>query len=426
MPTALPHPGPSKRAFLGWWVLAICGLAVFTGAYGLTYTVSAFVDPLLADLGISRSLLSTGYAVGTGTAGLVILFLGRRLDRWGSRKVMAFGIVGLAIGLVLLSVTTGPAVLFLGFMLIRTFGQGTIPLAARVLVPNWFFRNRARAFSLLGLSSTAAIALLPPLNEWLIDQFGWRTTWRIASVAMVLVMVPVILLLVRDTPEEVGQYPDGDTMDADGVAPVSDAGIGLTLPEAKRTAAFWALVAAGAVPPLIMTGLHLHQSAMFVERGTPHAIATATFTIEAFSMLLANLSIGWLNDRISPRIALVIGLSLMVAALMALFFSGNGYVAVLYAMLRGAASGSMGVAADVAWPTYFGRRHLGSIRGFGMAASLFGSAIGPLPFGLAADYLGGYSAAIVALMFVPAAVAVVVFVTRPPTLHRSVEALVPA
>lgn len=133
-------------------------------------------------------------------------------------------------------------------------------------------------------------------------------------------------------------------------------------------------------------------------------------------MLVANVSIGWLNDRISPRIALVIGLLLMVSTLVALLFSGNAIIAVLYAMLRGASSGSMGVAADVAWPTYFGRRHLGSIRGFGMAASLFGSAIGPLPFGVAADYLGGYTPAIVALIFVPLAVAVLVFVTRPPQL----------
>ena len=54
------HPKPGKRAFLGWWVLAICWVAVFTGDYGLTYTVSAFVDPLLADLDSSRSMLSTG------------------------------------------------------------------------------------------------------------------------------------------------------------------------------------------------------------------------------------------------------------------------------------------------------------------------------------------------------------------------------
>jgi MFS family permease len=406
-----------RGAFLGWWMLAICGLVVFGAAYGQTYTVSAFVDPVLADLGVSRSLLSIAYALGTGIGGLVILVLGRQIDRWGNRRVMVMGVVGLSAGLLVLSFAAGPWWLFLGFPLIRTFGQGTMPLAARVLIPNWFFRSRARAFSLLGLATTASIAFLPLLNEWLIDRVGWRMAWRLAAVALVVVIVPVVLRFVRNRPEDVGQLPDGAKVDAaTGLAPVTDAGVGLTLTEAKRTPAFWGLVAAGAVPPLITTGLHLHQAAIFADRGTPQAIATATFSIEAVSMLTATLALGWLNDRISPRITLGCALLMMALTLVALLFAGNPVIAVAYGALRGASNGTMAIAIDVAWPTYYGRKYLGSIRGFGMAASLFGSAIGPLPFGLATELFGGYAPTILALTLLPLAVATIVFVTRPPRL----------
>lgn len=397
-------------------MLLICGIAVFASSSGLTYTVSVYVDPVIEDLGISRSLLSTAYALGTGIGGLVLLWMGKPLERWGNRKVMAVGAIGLAAGLIVLSLATGPWWLFLGFPMIRTFGQGTMPLAARVLIPNWFYRHRARAFSLLGLSSVAAIALLPLANSWLIDQFGWRTAWRVMAVALVVVIVPVVLRFVRDRPEDVGQYPDGAVPDADGVAPVTDAGIGFSLAEAKRTPAFWALVLAGAVPPLITTGQHLHQSAIFVDRGAPETIAAATFTIEAASMLAANLGMGWLGNRLSPRLTLGICLFMMVMTLVALLFSGYAVVAVLYGMLRGGTNGAMNIAIDVAWPTYYGRKHLGSIRGFGMAVSLLGSAIGPLPFGIAADYFGGYVPAIIGLMFLPLSIGIFVFATRPPKL----------
>ncbi len=416
-PTTMSRRIASRGAFLGWWMLAICGLVVFGAAYGQTYTVSAFVDPVLADLGVSRSVLSIAYAVGTGVGGLVILFLGRQIDRWGNRRVMVIGVIGLAAGLLLLSFAAGPWWLFLGFPLIRTFGQGTMPLAARVLIPNWFFRYRARAFSLLGLATTASIAFLPLVNEWLIDRVGWRMTWRIAAIALVVVIVPVVMRFVRNRPEDVGQLPDGAKVDeSTGLAPVTDAGVGFTLAEAKRTVAFWGLVAAGAVPPLITTGLHLHQAAIFADRGTPTAIAHATFSIEAVSMLAATLTIGVLNDRISPRITLGGSMLLMALTLVALLFAGNPLVAVAYGALRGASNGAMGIAIDVAWPTYYGRKHLGSIRGFGMAASLFGSAIGPLPFGLATELFGGYAPTIVALTFLPLAVGLWVFVTRPPRL----------
>ena len=422
---AAPHQTAARSApvsFPGWWILAVCCVAVFTSSFGLTYTVSVYVDPMLEDLGISRTLYSLAYAVGTAAGGLVLLMLSRPLERWGSRKVMVIGAIGLAAGLVILSFSTGPWWLFLGFPIIRTFGQGTMPLTARVLIPNWFYVNRARAFSLLGLATTASIATLPLANSWLIDQVGWRASWRIASVAIVVVIVPLVLRVVRNRPEDIGQLPDGARIQPHGPAPASDAGVGLTLAQARRTRAFWILVIAGAVPPLITTGQHLHQADMFVDRGTPPTIAAATFTIEAVSMLAASLLMGWLNQRINPRIAIGVSLMVMVLTLGALLYSANPALAVLYGVLRGGANGTMTIAVDLAWPTWYGRKHLASLRTFGMAAHLFGSAIGPLPFGIAADLFGGYPPAIIALMALPLTLGVLVFATRTPILPGSPRA----
>jgi MFS family permease len=93
-------------------------------------------------------------------------------------------------------------------------------------------------------------------------------------------------------------------------------------------------------------------------------------------------------------------------------------------MLRGGANGAMNIAIDIAWPAWYGRKHLGSLRAFGMAASLFGSAIGPLPFGIAADVFGGYPPAIIGLMVLPLTMALLMFAIRPPTLPRNASAQV--
>jgi cyanate permease len=72
------------------------------------------------------------------------------------------------------------------------------------------------------------------------------------------------------------------------------------------------------------------------------------------------------------------------------------------------------VAADVAWPAYFGRRHLGSIRSVGFSVGIVGAALGPIPFGLAYDFLGGYNVAIAALLVLPIMATVAVLRSPPP------------
>ena len=40
------------------------------------------------------------------------------------------------------------------------------------------------------------------------------------------------------------------------------------------------------------------------------------------------------------------------------------------------------------WPRYFGRLHLGSIQGTGQMIGVVGASLGPLPVGLALDFIG--------------------------------------
>jgi MFS family permease len=69
-------------------MLAMAGLAVFMSGPAQTYGVSAFVDPMLTELGESRSLFSTTYSIGTLVSALTLLVVGRQIDRFGSRLVM--------------------------------------------------------------------------------------------------------------------------------------------------------------------------------------------------------------------------------------------------------------------------------------------------------------------------------------------------
>ncbi|MGI8486542.1 MAG: MFS transporter [Thermomicrobiales bacterium] len=414
----LSRATPGATDFSGWRMVALAGFVVFCAAPGMTYGVAAFVDPVTSDLGMSRSVLSLAYAIATLLSAFVLLAIGKQIDRWGGRLVMAIAAIGLAIGVVWLSFSAGPLWMFVGFALTRTFGQGVMPLAARIIVPHWFFRQRGRAFSMIGIAGTLSIATMPPVHEWLIHAVGWRATWRIDAIVLLVVVTPIILLFLRNTPEDVGQYPDGIVPDPEAPPATSDASGGMSLREAMHTPAFWGLVVVSAVGFGLTSGLALNQVAIFVDLGYPASLAALTFTVESIAMFGVTLAIGTLVDRYPLRYSLALSQLLLVVGMAVLLMAQSFWLGAVYAALRGASMAIILVTVDVAWPAFFGRKQLGSVRGFGAAIGVFGTAMVPLPFGFAYDAFGSYAPAIFVLLALPALAGLFVLTTRPPVLNQ--------
>jgi len=395
-------------------MLVVAGVAIFLSGPAQTYGVSAFVDPMVEDLGWSRSLFSTFYSIGTLASAGILVIVGRQLDHWGNRIVLVAAAVIFGGALLLLSFAGGAVALLLGFTLLRGAGSGVLTLAARTLIPHWFHRRSGRAFSLLGLAAMLSQAAVPPFNETIIGAVGWRGAWRINAVIIWAVLLPVVALVVRNRPADVGQYPDGVRVKPGEEPPATQDLTGVTLSDAMRTPAFWGLIGASVVPSLVVTGLAFNQVAILTDRGLPGSFAATTFSVEAAVALPTTLLAGWLVDRYPVRYVLAAGRVCLATAMLFLLAADGPVLALCYSAWRGASSGFWVVAADVAWPQYFGRRHLGSIRGVGFAVGVVGAAIGPIPFGLTFDLTGGYTPAIAGLLVLPVIAAIAVVRSRPP------------
>ena len=425
IPAGATHAA-STSAFRGGTILGIATLVVFLSGPAQTYGVSVFIDPMLAEFGWSRGLVSTTYSIATLLSALPLVIVGRQIDRVGNRIILTLASICFGVSLLWLSRVNTPLGLLVGFAVLRTCGSGVLTLAARTLIPQWFVRRRGRAFSILGLGSALSLALVPRANESLISWVGWRDAWTIVAVVILFGLTPAIALLVRNRPEDVGEYPDGvppeSTMDSTARSALADATDDWTLKEAMRTRAFWAMLVAGAVPALVITGVSFHQISIMTARGLPSSLAATSFAVESAVALPLTLLTGWMVDRYATRYILSAAQAFLLVALVLLVFAHSPALALAYSALRGAASGLWGVAADVAWASYFGRRHLGTIRGVTFAAGIVGAAIGPVPLGLAFDATGSYVAAIVAYMVLPAAAMVFVLFAYPPRKARTVAA----
>jgi MFS family permease len=405
--------------FYGWAMLAIGFLALLGTGPGQSYTIGLFFGPLIRELELSATMISAVYGLGTAIAALGLSYTGRLLDRHGPRRLLAA--IALLLGAVclLFPLVRNVVALFFAFTAVRFLGQGSLTLAATNLVSQWFVRRRGFALSITSLGFALGLAAYPPIVQRLIAVQGWRQSWVWLGLWVWLLLIPAVLALVVDRPDRLRLLPDGDpTAPAEAGSTRRAAGEpqeeSWTPREALRTATFWVLAVALAIPSALITGMYIYHVSYFRERGLSAQLAADMFSITSLSMIVAMLVFGQLLDRTPTRFVVAAGILLNAAAMGVMFVIHDATTAVLYAILLGATSGAMMTNANYVWPRYFGRRHLGGIQGPAYTVTIIGASLGALPFGIAYDLLGGYRPAVGLLAVLPLGFGVAVAFIKPP------------
>jgi len=394
----------NARAFYGWTILAVAGLGIFASGPGQSHTFSVFVGPIGDDLGLSKAAIASAYGLATLVAAFLLPKMGRLVDRHGPRRMTTVVTLLLGLACMAFGAAGGIVTLALGFGALRFFGQGSLMMNCANLVAQWFSRRRGFAMSLMALGFAASMAVHPPLGQFLIDQFGWRLAWVALGVVTWLILLPPVLLLVHDKPEDLGLRPDGDAAPAEGAAkPALD---GLTLREGLRTPTFYILAAGWFAMAMLVTTLHFYQVSILVAQDVAAEIAARVFPVSAFTLVLTMPLVGKMFDRFRTRHVFAAGLVVMAAALAGVTLVDDLAGALVYAALFGINNAFSLTMFGYLMPRFFGRRHLGSLQGAGQMIAVVGASLGPLPVGLAFDLLGSPTLTLRLLALIPIACAV--------------------
>ncbi len=358
---------------------ALVAFAAFVGTFattpGQTVGVSSFIDPIAADLGLTRDNVLVLYSVGTFLGILTAPSIGRLVDRFGPRRLIVPVVLALAGACGFMSLAWGAWSLALGFVLLRAAAIAGLSLVSSQMVNLWFdrFRGRVTALAMMGLALGGLV--VPPLAEAVMQAEGWRSAYLALGAGVLGIMVPVGLALYRNRPE----HPSGRDFGRSGRSISANVGNGLTLAQAARTTVFWYLTALTLLVNAVNTALLLdHVRAMGAAGlGRPDAIGLlgAVTTAQA----LATLASGMLVDRFGARLVGLLGLATLassVICVMAMPTLGGGLA---YAFTLGAMIGILQVAHSSGLAESFGLAHLGSIRGTTFVIGVSGAAAGPLP-----------------------------------------------
>ncbi len=148
--------------YYGWVILLAGTFGLFMTTPGQTVGVSVFLDSIIVDLGLSRSTVSLLYTFATLAGSLALPFVGRFVDTKGPRRAVIVIAILFALACVWMGFIRGIVSLFVGFMLIRSLGQGSLSLVSLHVINLWFIQRRGLAVGPLRNGFCPVICAIPP------------------------------------------------------------------------------------------------------------------------------------------------------------------------------------------------------------------------------------------------------------------------
>jgi sugar phosphate permease len=406
----------NRRAFYGWTMVGVASAGVFASGPGQSHTFSVFIKEISQDLGVSSTSIATAYGLATLVAALLLPRMGHFIDRFGPRRMLAIITLVLGGACMLFGAAANILWLAIGFAFLRFFGQGSLVLGCANLMAHWFVRRRGFAVSLMSLGFGVSMAVHPPLSQYLIETVGWRETWFWLGVSTWLLMLPAVLLLIVNRPEDIGTKPDGDSQNSSRIHEKEhDPQIpGLSRTEALREPSFYILGIGCFSISMLVTTLHFYQVSILTSQGLDSEFAAQIFTISAVAMIASMPVVGYLFDNVPTRYVFSIGLLITTGSLVGVTSVNSTTPAIFYAMWFGLNNAFGMTIFGYIWPRFFGRRHIGSIQGTGQLIGVVGASLGPLPVGMAFDLLGSAETTLQILALIPLLCAALALFLRTP------------
>lgn len=365
------------RSEIRW--LASGFLLMLCSGFGQTFFIALFAGHLKADLAMTDGQFGTIYTAGTLASAALLMWAGKFADQLTIRWLGAGVLAGLAaISLTMASVSS-VWTLMLAIFGLRFFGQGMLTHTAMTAMGRWFNRKRGRAVSIAALGMPTGEAVLPILTVAVIGLIGWRQTWAVTALIIMILPLPVLFALLKhERRPQTGPNPAGALEEEPGRRQWSRG-------EVLKAPLFYALIPGVVALPFVSTGIFINQVTIVNIKGWELAWFAANFPVFAACNVTAALTSGWLVDRFDARRLLPLYLLPLGVAIVLLTYIDSPTAIPAFMALAGFSHGAGNAVQGSLWPELFGTRHLGAIRGTVMSAVVFSTALSPAMIGILMD-----------------------------------------
>jgi sugar phosphate permease len=295
----------NRRIHYGWIVAAVTFVVLLSSA-GVRATPSILIVPLEREFGWTRATISLAVSINLVLYGLMGPFAAALMQRLGVRTTVLISAATLTVGVALTPLMRAPWQLVLLWGVVVGAGTGMTALVLGATVVNrWFTARRGLVMGILTASTATGQLIFLPLLATVVERHGWRTATLLVAGAVCLV-IPLVLLLMRERPEQVGLARFGEQglpSRSKGEAPVSTPAAALpALRQGARSRDFWLLAGSFFICGASTNGLvGTHLIPACIDHGISEVRAAGLLATMGVFDFIGTTGSGWLSDRWNNR-----------------------------------------------------------------------------------------------------------------------------
>jgi len=362
-------------------------MALNSAIYGL------MIVPICEDFNITRAEFSLSRTYGSIASMIAALLVGKIYKRFSLKKAVVAGLITVPICFVVQGFSPN---IYVFYAMAFIFGAAvtlTTSVAISTLINSWFEEKRGFALAMATMGSGFGGMLMNPLIGSMISGIGWRSSFFVLAAIVAVILIPVVVLLLKENPSDVGLQPYGSEIhtSAGTESASTDSDTGMTVAEAVKSPMFYCMAIVCAVVFGASNCIMLHTVAYATDIGFDYKIATGIATVLTLGTTISKPVMGKMFDKFGSRKAASLSLLFFALCLLLYFIADEKRVLVLLAALVfGFGSCFANLAPALITQDIFGRKYFASICGKWQVFGALGTAFLSPFVGSVYDNYGSY------------------------------------
>ena len=296
------------KIYYGWWVVFFMFMVMFVHAGAVFYVFGIFYNPLIEEFGWNRTAISIAISIYMLTLGFTAPLIGRFADSFGPKKVILAGAFVGGIALFLLGRIDYLWQLYLLYFIVGLGFSACGIVPASSAIANWFVAKRGIAIGITMAGVALGALTITSASGYIMANTDWRTTYSFLGIISWLLVIPIVLIFMRNTPQEIGLLPDGkdsadnsvDTVAADN-SNDNDIKSEWTFPMAIRNQTFWLLAVSFFLIFFCIGAVLQHEVNYLLDLGIDKIVAASALGLTGAIGGLGKIFFGFLADKMSAK-----------------------------------------------------------------------------------------------------------------------------